>query len=182
MTMAFEPSGEAFDHKELRRAFGTFATGVTVLTVGGPRPHGMTASSFTTVSLEPPLVLVCVDRSAVMHEVLGAAPVFGVSVLAGHQEEQARYFANRQRPRGLAQFDDVDWYPGRLTGVPLIADAVAHFECEVWQRYDGGDHTIVVGRPICLDRQADGNALLFCGGQFGQHEYGPREVSAAERA
>jgi flavin reductase len=163
-----EPSTVVTDPRTLRRAFGAFATGVTVLTVGEPNPHGMTANSFTAVSLDPPQVLVCVDRSAVMHRALVAASSFGVSVLADHQESVARYFADRRRPLGAAQFDAVDWLPGATTGVPLIAGALAHFECRIWRRYDGGDHTIVVGSLVWLHRAADNNALLFCGGQFGR--------------
>src|SRR5439155_26897640 len=126
--------------------------GVTVVTVGGAVPHGMTANSFASVSLDPPLVLVCVDRGAVMHESLSANHCFGVSVLGAGQERVARHFADRWRPAGLAQFDGVDWVPGRLTGTPLMAGAVARFECAMWRSYDGGDHTIFLGRGLSLDR------------------------------
>jgi flavin reductase len=156
------------DASVLRSAFGTFATGVTVVTVGGDDPHGMTANSFTTVSLDPPLVLVCVDCSAVMHRSLTATGRFGVSVLASHQEKVARHFANKHRELGTAQFEVVDWFPGPLTDAPLISDALAHFECELWRRYDGGDHCIFVGRLLSLDQASDQDALLFCGGQFSQ--------------
>lgn len=162
------PSGEVADVLQLRRAFGAFATGVTVVTVAGDTPHGMTANSFTSVSLDPPLVLVCVGRSAIMHGLLVEASHFGVSVLAAHQEAVARHFASRWRPTGIAQFDTVDWRPGRLTGVPLINGALAHLECELWRSYDGGDHTIFVGSLLSLARPADQDALLFFHGQFRQ--------------
>lgn len=167
--MTVEPTlpVERADAQVLRRAFGMFATGVTVVTVGGGTPHAMTANSFTAVSLEPPLCLVCVDRGAIMHEALSVSCFFGVSVLASHQEPVARYFADRTRPLGMAQFNAVDWRPGGVTGTPLINGALAHFECEVWRTYEGGDHTIFIGTVLSLDRQPETEALLFFQGQFG---------------
>jgi flavin reductase (DIM6/NTAB) family NADH-FMN oxidoreductase RutF len=159
---------ESTDPKQLRRAFGTFATGVTVLTVGGARPHGMTANSFASVSLDPPLVLICVDHSAVMHASLTETGSFGVSVLAGDQEKAARHFADPWRPLGPAQFDAVDWQPGRLTGAPLLVGAIARFECALWRSYEGGDHTIFVGQLLSVDWVTEHDALLFFRGQFGQ--------------
>ncbi|MBB5870077.1 flavin reductase (DIM6/NTAB) family NADH-FMN oxidoreductase RutF [Allocatelliglobosispora scoriae] len=162
------PSDAAADTDLLRRALGTFATGVTVVTVGGETPHAMTANSFTSVSLDPPLVLVCVEHSAVMHSSLLARGTFGVSVLAAHQEPVARQFASRLRPLGLAQFDAVDWRPGRLTGAPLIEGALAHLECGLWRSYDGGDHTIFVGTLLSVEKQADSDAVVFFRGRFRQ--------------
>lgn len=163
-----EPAPEIVlaDAKALRRAFGEFATGVTVVTVGGPTPHGMTANAFTSVSLDPPLLLVCVGRNATMHGYLEAAGAFGVSVLAEDQEPVASHFADRWRPAGRAQFDPVDWVPGTVVDVPLIVGAVARFECELWTTYDGGDHTIFIGKLVAAERPAGRNALLFHGGAF----------------
>lgn len=154
------------DQRRLRDACGAFATGVTVITVGGATPHGMTANSFTAVSLDPPLVLVCVGRGAVMHACLSAAPTFGVSVLASGHERVARYFADSRRPVGATQFDAVEWAPGPVTGVPLIAGALAYFECALWRRYDGGDHTIFLGRALSAERRDEGSGLLFHYGRF----------------
>lgn len=172
-----EPLCELADAKALRRAFGAFATGVTVVTTGGPSPHGMTANSFTSVSLDPPLVLVCVDRDAVMHRTLTTTGTFGVSVLAAHQEQVARHFADRWRPLGMAQFDGISWAAGRRTGAPMIDGAVAQFECELWRTHDGGDHSIFVGRLLSLTRQAD-DALVFFHGRFRQLDPKRNEVSA----
>jgi flavin reductase (DIM6/NTAB) family NADH-FMN oxidoreductase RutF len=169
---------EPADTKMLRRAFGSFATGVTVVTAGGDTPHGMTANSFASVSLDPPLVLICVDRDAVMHRVLADTGVFGVSVLAAHQESVALNFANRWRPLGQAQFAGVDWLPGRATGTPLIAGALARFECGVWRTYDGGDHTIFIGRLLSMDRSGDEDALLFFHGRFRYLEPQRSELTA----
>jgi flavin reductase (DIM6/NTAB) family NADH-FMN oxidoreductase RutF len=173
-----EPSPEVADTKLLRKAFGAFATGVTIVTVGGPHPHGMTANSFTSVSLEPPLVLVCVGQAAHLHRSLSASEYFGISVLAARQEPVARHFANRSRTLGAAEFDSVDWLSGRLTGVPLIAGALAGFECQMWQAHDGGDHTIFTGRLLSMDRQPDDDGLLFFNGQFRSLSPIPTEVRA----
>jgi len=164
------------DSKVLRRTFGTFATGVTVVTVGGANPHGMTANSFTAVSLDPALVLVCVDRDAIMHSSLVDSGTFGVSVLASDQEAVARHFANNHRPLGLAQFDPVDWVPGQRTGAPLITGAVAHYECAVWRSYDGGDHTIFVGSLLSSQRRVDEDVLVFLHGRFHQLEQAPKDL------
>lgn len=164
----YVPDQMPLDPKSLRRAFGTFATGVTVVTTGGSVPHAMTANSFTSVSLDPALVLVCVDRCAVMHRCLSAAGHFGVSVLASHQEAEARHFADRSRTLGAAQFEHVDWLPGSLTGAPLLGGALAHFECELWRAYDGGDHTIFLGKVLWLDYRPDGDPLLVFRSGFRQ--------------
>jgi len=164
-------NGEACDKADLRKAFGAFATGVTVVTVGGGQPHGMTANSFTAVSLDPPLLLICIDRDAVMHHALTETGLFGVSVLAADQEDVARYFADRRRPLGPAEFDPVAWQPGECTGTPMIAGALAHFECEVRRSYDGGDHTIFLGYLLSLDRRTGDDALLFAQGKFCQIDH-----------
>jgi flavin reductase (DIM6/NTAB) family NADH-FMN oxidoreductase RutF len=178
MTTGPEQTAQTPDAKLLRRAFGTFATGVAVATVGGHSPHAMTANSLTSVSLDPPLLLVCVARSAIMHRRLSAAGCFGVSVLAARQEDIARHFADRWRTLGPGQFETVDCLPGRLTGVPLICGAVAAFECELWRSYDGGDHTIFIGKLLTLGWAADDDALLFFRGQFGRFTLDRTEVTA----
>jgi flavin reductase (DIM6/NTAB) family NADH-FMN oxidoreductase RutF len=126
----------------------------------------MTANSLASVSLDPPLVLMCVGRAARMHDNLTAVGSFGVSVLAADQEPVARHFANRRRPAGLAQFDAIDWRPGRLTGAPLIVGAAAQFECRLWRTYDGGDHTIFLGEILTLHRRAGDEVLVFLHGEF----------------
>lgn len=178
--MIIVPSPEVTDTGLLRRAFGTFATGVTVMTVGGAAPHGMTANSFTTVSLDPPLVLVCVSRTAIMHTCLANAGHFGVSVLGRDQQDVARHFADHRRPRGAAQFDAVGWRPGRITGVPLIDKCPAGFECELWRSHDAGDHTIFVGRLLSVDQHAGEGSLLFVNGRF--HGFGSASAPPAAPA
>lgn len=129
----------------LREVMAQFATGITVLTTGGELAHGMTANAFSSVSLEPPLVLSCVSRAARMHESILASGTFAVSILADGQRDVAKHFADWRRPRGMAQFDAVDWYAGPSTGSPLVHGCLAWLECELTQAYDGGDHSIFVG-------------------------------------
>jgi flavin reductase len=171
------PLGGILDPTLLRRTFGSFATGVTVVTVGGQEPHGMTANSFTAVSLDPPLILVCVERNAIMHDALLRTGTFGVSVLGAGQEEVARHFASSRRPLGAEQFRMTECRTGELCGAPLIADAVAHFECELWRTYDGGDHTIFLGGLLALAGSTDDDALVFLRGRFGSLQ---RQLAGAD--
>ncbi|MFD9424929.1 MULTISPECIES: flavin reductase family protein [unclassified Streptomyces] len=167
------------DSKQLRGTFGAFPTGVTVVTVGGEASRGMTANSFTSVSLAPPLVLFCVNKDAVMHRSLDQSSTFSVSVLGAGQEAVARHFANRSRPAGAGQFDTVDWLPGRAGDAPLIDGAVAHLECEKWRVYDGGDHTIFLGQVLTAARWPVREALLFADGRFRRFLPEQREGRAA---
>lgn len=155
--------------RALREVMGQFATGITVLTArAGSDVHGMTANAFTSVSLEPPMVLCCVGRTARIHDVIVNARHFGVSVMSTEQETVARYFASRGRPPGWAQFDRVDWFPGRHTGVPLLTGSLAWLECELAEVYEGGDHSIFLGTVLSASR-GGGQALLFLGGGFHHH-------------
>ncbi|GAA4549733.1 flavin reductase family protein [Amycolatopsis samaneae] len=150
----------------LREVMGQFATGITVLTAGGEEGHGMTANSFTSVSLEPPMVLCCVSRAARMHTAIVSAGGYAVSVLSGGQRELARYFADWRRPAGLAQFDSVEWTPGPLTGAPLLSGALAWVECELAEIYEGGDHSIFLGRVLASSRSTGTDTLVFYNGGY----------------
>jgi enediyne biosynthesis thioesterase len=163
-------SEKDLDEATLREVMARFATGITILTVAGEDGHGMTANAFTSVSLEPPLVLCCVARPARLHKAIMNTGKFGVSVLGADQEELARYFANRDRPEGGAQFDEVDWVPGPKTGAPLLAGSLAWLECDLTQVYNGGDHSIFLGEVLGSFRGEGGDngedALLFYGGEY----------------
>ncbi|MFD1152537.1 flavin reductase family protein [Saccharothrix hoggarensis] len=149
----------------LREVMSRFATGITVLTAGGEHAHGMTANSFTSVSLEPPLVLCCVSRVARMHSAIVEAGSYAVSVLGADQRDVARHFADWRRPGGLAQFDAVDWTPGPRTGAPLLGGALAWLECALDSVHVGGDHSIFVGR-VLASSGTGGDPLLFYGGDY----------------
>lgn len=154
----------------LREVMGQFATGVTVLTAAGDDGHGMTANAFTSVSLDPPMILCCVSRAARMHAAITSAQAFAVSVLGNDQQDVARYFADWRRPRGMAQFNEVDWTPGPHTGSPLLAGSIAWLECRLATVYEGGDHSIFLGEVLGSNRGADQPALLFYGGSY--HDIG----------
>jgi flavin reductase (DIM6/NTAB) family NADH-FMN oxidoreductase RutF len=164
------PTGREPDtaQRALREVMSQFATGITVLTARGELAHGMTANAFTSVSLDPPMVLCCVARTARMHEAILDARSFGVSVLSTEQECVARYFATRGRPAGMAQFERVDWFPGRHTGVPLLVGSLAWLECDLTEVYEGGDHSIFLGTVRGASR-GGGRALLFLDGGFHHH-------------
>jgi flavin reductase (DIM6/NTAB) family NADH-FMN oxidoreductase RutF len=156
---------DGIDPRAFRDVAGQFATGVTVVTaVYGRNVRGMTANAFTSVSLSPPLVLVCIDHNASMHPWFEAASAFAVNILSEDQQEISRYFAKHSDhgdPMG-----GIPHRPGDL-GSPIIEGALAWMECEVEQRYDGGDHTIVVGRVRAMDTPSpDGAPLLFFRGQY----------------
>lgn len=149
------------DQTSLREVMSRFATGVTVLTAGGADGHGMTANAFSSVSLDPPMVLCCVSRAARMHEVISSAGSFAVSILGADQQDVARHFADWRKPRGRAQFDSVSWYRGYRTGTPLITGALAWLECDLGRVYDGGDHSIFLGNVLSASCGSDSDALLF---------------------
>jgi flavin reductase len=154
------------DRNMLRGVMGKFATGITVVTAGQTPPRGMTANSFTSVSLQPALVLVCVLREAAMHDVILDCESFAVSVLSAQQEEVARHFANHRRPRGEAEFEVIDSTAGKQTGAPILADALAWLECRLDAVYDGGDHSIFLGEVLDMGHGSESDALLFYGGSF----------------
>lgn len=133
------------DPHTFRSVLGRFATGVTVLTARdrAGADHGMTASAFCSVSLEPPLVLACIDEQAEMHAVLEAAGHFGISILSEEQEALSRRFAEVETNR----FDGVGYSRGS-TGVALIDGAIAHLECRITARHPAGDHMIVLGEVV----------------------------------
>lgn len=153
-------------HDRLRTVLGRFATGVAVVTAGREIPQGMTANSFTSVSLDPPLVLVCVARTAALHATVLAEGGFAVSVLAADQAHLARHFADHRRPRQGREFDTVDTFPGHSTGAPLIAGALAWLECSLTAVHDGGDHSILLGRVLGLSLGTADEPLLYFAGAF----------------
>lgn len=151
----------AIDAGEFRAALGRFASGVTVLTARDTdgRDHGMTVSAFCSASLVPPLVLACIDRTAEMHDILGKAKHFGVSILEEGQEALSRRFA--ELPAG--RFDGIG-YSRAESGVVLLDDAIAHLECRRTDRYDAGDHSIYVGEVEWATCRPERPLLYYRGG------------------
>lgn len=166
--------------EDLRRVMATFPTGVTVLTTGGATPQGMTANAFTSVSLDPPLVLCCVSLEARLYEAVTDTGTFGVSLLSAGQEDAARHFADRSRRDGVAQFSGHGWELGPRTGVPLLTGATGWLECAVERYYPGGDHAILLGRVVTALPGAGSEALLFVHGELCAGP--PRESWGTEEA
>ena len=150
------------DRSELRRVMGHFATGVAVITtrdVDG-KPYGLTANALCSVSLTPPLLLVCVDKGAESHPAFERSRLFAVNVLALGHEELSRRFA----VSGGDKFVDVPHRFG-TTGVPLLEDVLAVVECRVVAVHEAGDHTIYIGEVEHLEA-SEGDPLLFFRGQY----------------
>jgi 3-hydroxy-9,10-secoandrosta-1,3,5(10)-triene-9,17-dione monooxygenase reductase component len=152
------------DARAFRDALGRFATGVAFVTAADPdgEPAGLIVNSFTSVSLEPPLVLFCPSRSSLTWSRIRRAGRFGVNVL-GRQHER---FVARATPAGADRFAGLDWELGR-DGVPLLTDALASFECEIVAEHPAGDHWIVVGRVDNLRISPINDPLVFFAGAFG---------------
>ncbi|MGH9774399.1 MAG: flavin reductase family protein [Candidatus Acidiferrales bacterium] len=157
------PSQAAF-----RRALGHFATGVTVVTVEREpgRVHGMTANSFTSVSLKPPLVLVCVDHAAQTHTLIPERGRFGVNVLGEEQEALAEFFSKPEQSREDAERLNVRF---RVTeqGTPVLEGSLMQLECRLFAAHRAGDHTIFVGEVEEIFSVA-GRPLLFYRGRYGK--------------
>lgn len=147
----------AVDRDSFRRACGKFPTGVAVATVNGAdgAPHGLTVNSFTSVSLSPPLVLICVDHAAAVLAHFRAARCFGVNVLRESQRELSVRFSRK----GHDRFNGLEWAPGQ-TGVPLLGGVLAALECVVEQTVEAGDHTIFIGEVVAATAHS-GKPLIY---------------------
>jgi flavin reductase (DIM6/NTAB) family NADH-FMN oxidoreductase RutF len=152
----------AIEKNELRRVMGHFATGVTVITSirSSGEMHGLTANAFTSVSLIPPLLLVCIDKKAESYPCFDESKIFTVNVLAADQEALSRKFA----VTGGDKFEGVSYKTG-ANGAPILDGALAFLECKVTQKIDGGDHTIYVGE-IEQAETKEGKPLLFFRGGY----------------
>jgi len=154
------------DADTFRSVLGRFASGITILTArdAAGADHGMTVSAFCSLSLNPPLVLFCVDHSASMHDLLLGHPTIGVSVLSSEQEPHSRRFAADETDR----FDGIAFTRGE-NDVVLLEAALAHMECRILEHHEGGDHTIFIAE---IDRAAqhatEGRPLLYYRGGYAQ--------------
>ncbi len=148
---------------EFRRVLGHFTTGVTVVTTldSASDPVGLTANAFASVSLQPPLVLVCIDRSSDTHDHIAATRTFAVNVLGAGQEPIARRFARDEK---AGRFEGIGWRPA-LSGAPILDGVLAWLDCRLHDTADGGDHTIYIGEVLAGDAR-DGDPLLFHRGEY----------------
>lgn len=156
------------DAETFRNVMGTFATGVTVVTFPSDPHHGLTANAFSSVSLDPPLILVCIDHATTSYELLESGEVDGfcVNILGAEQQHLGEYFAN------MTELDenpfDAESTSTRETGAPIFDDALAYVDCTVWETVPAGDHTIYVGEAKAagvLNESAEG--LTFFRGEWG---------------
>ncbi|HXG42432.1 MAG TPA: flavin reductase family protein [Dehalococcoidia bacterium] len=153
------------DRDLFRRVMGQFATGVTIVTTRlGDHLHGSTANAFTSVSLEPLLVLVCLDKKGDTHDLVRQSGIYAVNILSEEQEELSRAFA-RKDPDNPHRLDSV---PHRyaVTGAPIIEGCLAYLDCRVVDEVEAGDHTIFLGRVEEAAINADGRPLLFFRGRY----------------
>ena len=156
----------AFSGPEFRQTLGAFATGVTVITTRGEaHDYGMTATAFSSVSLDPPLVLVCVKAGAEGAELIPRNGVFAVNILGAQQEPISNYFASRDRPRGRDAFAEI---PHREvgTGAPVIEGVAAFVDCMLVASHEEGDHLIFIGEVAALGVYPEVEPLLFHGSGY----------------
>jgi flavin reductase (DIM6/NTAB) family NADH-FMN oxidoreductase RutF len=159
-----------FDHDELRTILGSFATGVTVVTLETTDVvHGMTANAFSSVSLDPPLVLFCADKGTNCHDLVPEAEHFAVNVLAADQEWLSNRFAGEHHDME-DPFEDVPASAGE-TGAPIIDGTLAYLDCDLHEAVEAGDHTIYIGRVVDAELGATDEApLTFFRGEYGTIE------------
>ena len=157
-----------FDKRAFRTALGTFPTGVAVVTATtGAAPMGITVNSFTSVSLEPPLILWCIDRNSDRYDVFTKAKGYTISVLGTCHED----VSSRLARQGEHKLDGIGLLPTEL-GPPALADSLAVFECEREAVHPAGDHAILIGRVIRFHRHEAGAPLVFFKGKYGALESG----------
>lgn len=155
-----------FTGKEFRATVGSFATGVTVVTTRGEEhAYGMTANAFSSLSLDPPLVLVCVIAGSEGSKHIDSNRCFAVNILRDEQEPLSRYFASRDRPRGQDAFLEV---PHRVaaTGSPILEGAIGYLDCRLHSDHEAGDHQIFIGEVLEIGLDPEGQPLVFHGGRY----------------
>jgi len=158
------------DAQDFKSALGRFASGVTVITVAGQDgDHGMTASAFCSVSLEPPLILVCVKKGNTTHGLLTAAKGFGVNLLSADQVSISNRFAGWGFPEDQDKWADLEISRGATSGAALIGGAMAWLDCTSFAAHDAGDHTIFVGLVEAAEsfgERDDLAPLLYFAGKY----------------
>lgn len=155
----------AVDPLEFRSIIGHFATGVTVITTAaGEEMQGMTANAVTSLSLDPVMLLICVEKTTHTHGLLERSGVFAVNILAEHQEDVSRIFAKRAEP----EIGTLRGQRFRLgdTGAPILEDCLAYIECRVADVMDGGDHSIFLGEVVHEGVVSEGKPLIFYRGGY----------------
>ncbi len=168
------------DKKTFKRALGSFASGVTVVTVRTPDgdDHGMTANAFSSVSMDPPLILVCIQNKNQTFDLISKAGAFAVNILARDQEERSNRFAGgivdaegrwQRWPEDRSRFADLIHTRAEASGAMFLTGSLASIDCTLEAVHPGGDHGIFVGRiqEITLTDESAGEPLLYFGGRYG---------------
>jgi crotonobetainyl-CoA:carnitine CoA-transferase CaiB-like acyl-CoA transferase len=171
------PGASDQDKRNLRNAFGAFATGVTVVTTREQNgtPRGFTANSFTSVSLDPPILLICIAKSALSQDVFANCTHFGINILAADQRETSNLFASRSSDK----FEKTDWFAGH-EDVPILAGTVARFVCKRDKCIDAGDHFVLFGQ-VCEFKADEGIPLGYFKGNYFSVEPNEQLLSAASK-
>ncbi len=152
------------DAMTYRRVVGNFATGIAVVTSGsGDNAHGVTVNSFTSVSLDPTLLLVCLDRASRSRATILETHVFNINVLNDAQEQVSRLFASKDRPESW--FVDLGCSYGEL-GAPLLPDCLAYMECQITETHEAGDHTILIAEVQRAEIADESAPLCFFRGKY----------------
>jgi flavin reductase (DIM6/NTAB) family NADH-FMN oxidoreductase RutF len=155
-----------FASEDFRGTLGAFATGVTIVTTRGEEhPYGMTANAFSSVSLDPPLVLVCVKAFSEGADLIRENGVFAVNILAAEQEPLSRYFASKDRPRGRDAFGDIA-HRTAASGSPVLDGAVGYLDCALHASHEAGDHVVFIGEVLALDYSNEVPPLVFHAGGY----------------
>ena len=166
MTSTDATINKEFDASAFRKVLGCFATGITIITTVGRdgRPAGLTANSFTSLSLDQPLVLFCLDRKVASFESFHSNRHFAVNVLRHDQEQLSRRFATSS----VDKFKELE-FDTWSTGCPILKGCLAAFECDIQQVIEAGDHVIIIGEVNKIRHDADsGRPLLYYRGKYGQ--------------
>lgn len=153
----------SFDGRELRDALGRFTTGVCLITAVSEdgKSLGMTANSFSSVSLDPPLILWCLQNNSDIYDVFAAPRHFAINILASEQQALSSHYAKK----GHHELAPAHYRAGKY-GSPIVRNALVNFECEVEETHEGGDHLIIVGRVKDMQQRPDGDPLLFFSGGY----------------
>ena len=155
----------AISPSDFRKALGAFATGVTLVTTrAGETIHGLTANAFCSLSLAPPLVLVCVDKKAQSHHLILAGACFAINILSAEQKKLSERFAQNQLD-GKERFAGVS-YSQAATGAPILNNVLSWLDCRLVATHEGGDHTIFVGEVVALGIGEERKPLLYFRSQY----------------
>ena len=155
-----------FSSSDLRNVLGAFATGVTVITSrSGAHAYGMTANAFSSLSLDPPLVLVCVISGTAGAATIERNKAFAVNILGAHQEPISRYFSSKDRPRGAGAFDEIP-HATAVTDCPVLSGVAGFLDCRLADSHEAGDHVIFIGEVVAIGVDSEVEPLVFHHGRY----------------